>query len=175
MDDAVRNPDNVWKEEITRRLRALEGGARSGLSKIGVAEWNSVGSMPGLIVDGSYGDPSGVGPVVTVETGERALVLGMSTLYLGPTATYRNWQSGISYAVSGATTIVAGHLGGAREGTMSHNGAEFCSASIGFSDLVTGLNRGTNIFSMKFMYNAPSGGGAASTLFENATLIVIPL
>jgi hypothetical protein len=167
-----RNPENIFMEDVERRLRALEGGTRTGLSKMGVAEWNSVGGFGSLVVGGAWADPLGLGPVVTIETGERVLVIAMTTIYLMPQAITKATQAGISFEVSGATTIAAGYPR-TRESLMSSTSEIYISCSVSLSDLVT-VNRGENTFHLMFKY-AFAGGGAGLPTFENALLAVIPL
>lgn len=163
---------------IERRLHTLETTARVGLSRIQTAEVAGPDTGPALGLD-TFGNLSaGPGPAVTCTTGKSALVLGSAVISLGPTATYRNLGAKISFDVSGATTIAPTFLSTDGELIFSPTPADLTGYSLlataTFVDIVTTLNPGSNIFTMKFMYTA-AGSGAASTAFRNMSLVVVPL
>lgn len=171
----ILQPDTLARmyDDLDRRLRNLESSPRVGLSGIAAAEVIGPASDGALLVDGIYRDLTSGGPAVSLATGTKAIVIGSAILYLGPTAVYKNWGSGVSYRVSGATTLSPNtvFMG---EGKLNFDGTSYIDATVSFVDLVT-LNKGTNTFTMQFKYETPSGGGAASTLFQNMTLVVVPL
>lgn len=113
-------------------------------------------------VSSSATDLLTVGPVVTVTTGTQAIVgiaAGLSNNATGAAAV-------MTFAVTGATTIVAGANGMQLFVVTTAN----YNMSLGVSYMVTGLTAGSNIFTAK--YNAASGGTAT---FGSRFLWVIPL
>lgn len=110
----------------------------------------------------SYTDLATVGPVVTVTTGTRALVI----VSCNEANSLVNGVSGMSFAVSGATTRAASD-DDAFTTTSSPAGAQYQGSFV--SD-VTGLTPGSNTFTAKYY----AGGGGASS-FRRRRLIVIPL
>ena len=109
----------------------------------------------------SYTDLATVGPVVTVTTGTQALV-GIGFFGSDNTA---GCAAQMSWAVSGASTIAAGAIGG----LLTVTGVNL-NSGINSVFMQTGLTAGSNVFTAK--YNA-AGGGTAS--FQNRQLFVIPL
>ena len=158
--------------DLDRRLRNLESTSRVGLNQIQTSEVAGPDSGPALLTDGTYGNLSAAGPAATVTTGVKALVIGSAVLNCGIAATYRNTGSKISYAVSGATTINPDVT--STSGQLDNGAAAALSVTVTFVDVVT-LTPGTNTFTMKFAYTFPTGGGAASTIFYNMSLVVVPL
>ncbi len=108
----------------------------------------------------SYADLATIGPQVSAVTSDRAVVFFASDL----DNTGVNGASSVSVAVSGATTISASAAWRiARDGAAAGN-----IWRVGMAHLFTGLNAGTNTFTMK--YTVGSGTGT----FGNRELIVLP-
>jgi len=108
----------------------------------------------------TFTDLATVGPVVTVATGPRALVLFSSAI----DNTVSNGASTVSVSVTGASSIAAsGAWGILRDGVNSANVQRYGTAHL-FSTLVAG----TNTFTMK--YSVGSGTGT----FSSRELIVLP-
>lgn len=110
----------------------------------------------------TYVDLATIGPVITVSTGTRALIM------VGCEASNNTagLASRMSFAVSGATTVAAddansfliesGNINDEYQGTWVF--------------ILTGLNSGSNVFTAK--YRTSAGGGVSS--FDHRLLAVIP-
>lgn len=108
----------------------------------------------------SYTDLATVGPQVSATTGPNVLVMFASQIDNSST----NGASACSVAVSGATSISASDDWRiVRDGVTGGNPHRY-----GAAHLFTGLNPGTNIFTMK--YEVGSGTGT----FQRRELIVLP-
>lgn len=109
----------------------------------------------------SYTDLATVGPVVTATTGDKALVLYA--------AQFNNSVAGnssfVSWAVSGSSTVAAG------DATSLNLDAAANFQDMRASDLrrVTGLNSGSNTFTMKYRVSAGTGA------YQRRHLIIIGL
>lgn len=108
----------------------------------------------------SYTDLATVGPSVSVSSSDRAVVFFQSDI----DNTGVNGASSVSVAVSGATSISAnGAWRIVRDGAASGN-----VWRVGVAHMFTGLNAGTNTFTMKYL----AGSGTAT--FGNREIIVLP-
>ena len=128
------------------------------------AAWVAVGGSTANGVDtiatlqtttsSTYTDLATVGPVVTLTTGTRALVIVTAKIFItGGTA-----NAYASVAVSGASTIAADDENAAISSAINLNW-RFTSAYI-----VTGLTAGSNIFTMKYKRSGNTGNFGSRTL-----------
>ena len=101
---------------------------------------------------------------VTLTTGTKALVALSCRTLNGSTA---NINMGISFAVSGATTVSAADQYGTLQYYGAATNAQFAVSS---AVVITGLTAGSNTFTMKFKSN-----GSNSAFFENRNISVIDL
>jgi hypothetical protein len=118
----------------------------------------------------SYTDLSTVGPVVTVTTGTSALVLFSA----GMNITATDSSMWVSVAVSGATTVAASDniaiLTDGVQGNFNFSGNPKDQHNRrGSAKLFTGLNAGSNTFTMVYKVGANTGH------FHHRELIVYPL
>lgn len=115
----------------------------------------------------TFTDLTTVGPTVTVETGQQALIF-MSCTMFSTQASSR--MSGMSWGISGATNRVTYF----DPIILMQDGCTQASAPWNFSqaDHMRGLTPGTNTF--KCQYRCGSGAAAPST-FSNRFLAVFPL
>ena len=107
---------------------------------------------------GTYTDLATAGPAVTVTTGTKAMVI--IGAYTGGNDTYDSYMS---YAVSGATTVAANN-----NWAMSLLDANKQSQS--YATIQTGLTAGSNTFTAKYRAD-----GGASLSWSNRYILVIDL
>ncbi len=110
-----------------------------------------------------YADLATVGPVVTVTTGAKALVMQSAWMHHTTTSNVATYAS---VAVSGATTT------GANDSwAVTLDGVTFNNAvRMGAAHLFTALTPGSNTFTMKYKVETATTGS-----FQRRELIVIPL
>jgi hypothetical protein len=101
---------------------------------------------------------------VTLTTGTKALVALSCRTLNGSTASI---NMGISFAVSGATTVTAADQYGTLQFYGAATNAQFAVSS---AVVITGLTAGSNTFTMKFKSN-----GSNSAFFENRNISVVDL
>ena len=107
---------------------------------------------------GAYGDLATPGPIVTIVTGSRALVIVNSFMTNSIASGYMD----VGVSVSGATTVAAvGMLGTRNPGTTAY---QFRGAG---SIMFTGLTAGTNVFKMQYS----AGTGTATFASRSMTVI----
>jgi hypothetical protein len=110
----------------------------------------------------SYTDLATSGPAVTLTTGTKALVIFTSLAY----ASALNYESRVSFAVSGSTTIAASDSNGSLRARMSNGESDATRFSV--ATFVT-LTAGSNTFTMKYK------AGGVTSYFSNREIIVIDL
>ena len=101
---------------------------------------------------------------VTLTTGTKALVALSCRTLNGSTASI---NMGISFGVSGATTVSAADQYGTLQFYGAATNAQFAVSS---AVVITGLTAGSNTFTMKFKSN-----GSNSAFFENRNISVVDL
>lgn len=108
----------------------------------------------------SYTDLATAGPSVSVTTSDRAVVFYASDISNSGV----NGASSASVAVSGATSV-----GASSAWRILQDGVAASNVNrVGAAHMFTGLNAGTNTFSMKYQ----AGSGTAT--FANREIIVLP-
>lgn len=109
----------------------------------------------------TYGDLSTTGPSVTVDTGTRAIVL----IYSRVQNDTDNALSGVSFGITGATTVSAGDI----RCIMLSGIAGGQYVSVTNMDFYTTLNAGSNTFTMKYRAN-----GTGTSTFGLRKMFVMP-
>jgi hypothetical protein len=142
--------------ETTGLKWAAPGGANLNANRTFVTTQESTTSS-------SYTDLT-TSQAVTLTTGTKALVALSCRTLNGSTA---NINMGISFAVSGATTVTAADQYGTLQYYGAATNAQFAVSS---AIVITGLTAGSNTFTMKFKSN-----GSNSAFFENRNISVVDL
>jgi hypothetical protein len=138
---------------------------------------NGVNSIAARKVDGghistgqdstsdSYGDLSTPGPTVTLETGERVLI--MLSAAMEPRS-QNNMSGAMSVQVSGATSISPSDTHSVMLDVIVTGSG---NVRFGATHMIDNLNPGTNVFQAKYR----SSGGGHTFRFYRRSLVVVPL